>query len=683
MPTEQLRGIGPAAASDLRSLGVRTIHDLLELLPARHETYGPPVPLASVRPDEQPVLVRARLRSVKSRRSFRRRLTVQEGLIEDGTATLAVAWFNQPWLAQLSSGTELVLRGVVRAYRGTPTLVSPEVVREPAVLAGGQQLVPVYPLSGRLTQRVLRNWVRQALPALRNERDVLPPEVVERFDLVPRGAALRELHLPSSAEALAAARRRMTFEELLTLSLFVLRERLQLQQVAAVPIPIDRELLAGFVAGLPFKLTNAQRTAAWQIVRDLALPHPMNRLLEGDVGSGKTVVAAMALLSAAAAGGQGVLLAPTVVLARQHAATLRKLLAPHGIGVGLLAGPTVQDGNGRDIARATLLAQLASGRCPVVVATHAVLKPAVRFRKLLLFVVDEQHRFGVEQRKALKAKAAVTGSLPHLLSMTATPIPRSLALTLYGDLDLSVLDEKPPGRPSLTTRIVQQRSIKTAYASVLSCVQRGEQAFVMYPLIEASEEVAARAVLAEEKALRRSLKGARVGVLHGRMPEDEKLAVMESFRQREIDVLAATPVIEVGIDIPNATTMLVMSAERFGLAQLHQMRGRIGRGDQPSTCLLCPDMATPATRKRLDLMVRSSDGFALAEADLELRGPGELFGTRQHGQVRFKYATVFDARTLSAAKAEAARLLEQDRTLGSWPLLRAAVGNVAQQLHLE
>jgi ATP-dependent DNA helicase RecG len=270
-----------------------------------------------------------------------------------------------------------------------------------------------------------------------------------------------------------------------------------------------------------------------------------------------------------------------------------------------------------------------------------------------------------------------------VLTLSATPIPRSLALTLYGDLDLSVLDEKPPGRPELTTRIVQQRSMRTAYTAVRACVERGEQAFVMYPLIEASEEVAARAVLAEEKTLRQTLKGVRVGILHGRMPEDEKLAVMELFRQRKIDVLAATPVIEVGIDIPNATTMLVMSAERFGLAQLHQMRGRIGRGSQPSTCLLCPDTATPATRKRLDLMVRSDDGFALAEADLELRGPGELFGTRQHGQVRFKYATVFDARTLAAAKAEAARLLGQDRTLGSWPLLRAAVGKVAEQLHLE
>lgn len=689
-PVTRLRGVGPAAARDLRVLGVQTAHDLLEQLPSRHETYGPPVSIASIRAgrvgigqSDEAVLVRARLTALKSRRSFRRSLTVQEGLLTDQSGSLAVAWFNQPWLAQLQSAQELVLRGRVRNYRGTATLVSPEIVRDPVVFAGGQSLVPVYPLSGRLTQRQLRNWVRQALPLLQRERELLPPELLTRHKLMSRALALRELHVPSSADTLNAARRRMTFEELLTLSLFVLRERLQLQQVGAVPIPIDRAVLKRFVASLPFTLTQAQRKASWQIIRDMALPHPMNRLLEGDVGSGKTVVAAMALLSVALARGQAVVLAPTVVLARQHTATLRALLKPFNIGVGLLAGPTLQDGAGHEVSRATLLKQLSTGRLQVLVATHAVLQPVVKFKRLLLFAVDEQHRFGVQQRRALKSKAAVAGQLPHLLSMTATPIPRSLALTLYGDLDLSVLDEKPAGRPTVATRIIPPRALDEAFALVRAAVRRGEQAFIMYPLIEDSDEVAARAVLAELPTLKRKFKGLRVGLLHGKLPEDQKLVAMEQFRAGRTHILAATPVIEVGIDIANATTMLIMSAERFGLAQLHQLRGRIGRGTEDSTCLLCPDSATPATRKRLDLMVRSHDGFALAEADLELRGPGEPFGTRQHGQVKFKYATVFDARTLAAVKEEATALLRQDKTLSRWPLLRTAVANVATQLHLE
>jgi ATP-dependent DNA helicase RecG len=681
----ELRGVGPASARDLSVLGIKQLRDLVEHLPARHEQYGAPQVIASVnRETEEPVLIKARILSLRSRRSFRRRLTIQEGLLQDESGSLAVVWFNQHFLLDsLQSGQQLMLRGNVTRYRGKLTLVSPEVIRDPDILSGQQKLLPVYPLSGHLTTKQIRFWVKQALPLVKPTLDVLPSSILTRHKLIPRVQALRELHFPTSAEHLAEAKRRMTFEELFVLSLYVLRERLSLQQISATPVPINETLLKEFTQKLPYKLTDAQRRAAWQIQKDLARPHPMNRLLEGDVGSGKTVVAAMSLLTVAHSGGQAVILAPTVVLARQHVATLRTLLKPHGLGVGLFAGSIYEDKDGQPQTRADLLKQLASGTLRVVVATHGVLRPEVRFKSLRLFVVDEQHRFGVSQRQALKHKVGTPNHLPHLLSMTATPIPRSLALTLYGDLDLSVLDQKPSGRSVLKTKLVTAKDFDKVMDDLLSAVARGEQCFVLFPLIHASETLRAKAVTVEIATLQKKLAGARIGMVHGSMTEQEKEETMSAFRRGEVDVLAATPVIEVGIDVPNATRMLICSADRFGLAQLHQLRGRIGRGSKPGVCYVMPDSATPATRQRLQLISSTNDGFALAEADLELRGPGEVFGTRQHGQVTFKYATVFDARVLAAAKEEATQLLTIDPNLRRWPNLRYQVTRTGVRLHLE
>jgi ATP-dependent DNA helicase RecG len=677
-----LRGVGPAYGADLKALGITTVKELLEHLPIRHEDYGAFVSLAMAKPDEV-ISVKARLITFKSRRSFRKRLSIQEGILNDGKSSLAVVWFNQPYIADIPKNAELFLRGKTSVYRDRLTLVSPEIIRDREIINGRNRLQPTYPLSGRLTTRQLRFWIKQALPLLDKQPDVLPPAIVEKQGLLSRRDALREIHFPSSADQLAAAKKRMAFEELFVLSLYVLRERRALQNVSATPIPINQELLQEYVASLPFALTAGQRRAAWQIVKDIAQPVPMNRLLEGDVGSGKTVVAAMALLAAARAGGQAVLLAPTVILAEQHFTTIRALLKTFDVKIGLLAGAKNIGADGTPTTRALFLKQLQQGKLDIVIATHGILHPRIAFKKLTLFIVDEQHRFGVKQRQLLKTKVRLPNHLPHLLSMTATPIPRSLALTLYGDLDLSIIDEKPAGRPTIDTQVVQQKKIKHVYKEIQACVARQEQAFVLFPLIEKSETLEAKAVTDSLADLKKNLKGLRVAMLHGRMPDEEKNSVMASFKTGAFDVLAATPVIEVGIDIPRATRMLIMSADRFGLAQLHQFRGRIGRSNLESTCYLCPDSATTATRKRLELMTTTSDGFKLAEADLELRGPGEVFGTKQHGQVTFKYATVLDSRILAAAKEEAVALLSKDPNLRSWPHLLKRVARIASQLHLE
>ncbi|MFO0705069.1 MAG: ATP-dependent DNA helicase RecG [Candidatus Andersenbacteria bacterium] len=683
-PVSRLHGVGPAAVRELQTLGIRTVQELAEHLPRRHEHYGRPVSIGSIGiptgANGQPVLICAQVVSITNRRSFRRRLTIQEGLLNDETGSLAVTWFNQPYLVEALAGKIAFLRGKISRYKGRLTLESPEVVRDPAIALGKGALQPIYPLTGRITTKQMRYWIKQALQTVQHTPDVVPPSVRKRYDLLDRSLALTQLHFPgSNPEALDRARLRMTFEELFLLSLFVLRERASLIQVQARPTPVVPELLQEFVAKLPYTLTDAQRKAAWQIVQDLAKPHPMNRLLEGDVGSGKTVVAAMALLAVARSGGQAAVLAPTVILAEQHYTTLTTLLKPFGITVALLVSSSAET--------VALKKQLAAGTLSVVVGTHAILQPRVTFKQLHLVVVDEQHRFGVKQRQLLKTKVRLPNHLPHLLSMTATPIPRSLALTLYGDLDLSVLDQKPKRRAPITTKIVPKKAHTTLLKTIKKTVAGGQQVFVMFPLIEASDKLQARAVLAEYAELQKQLGSApqpiRVGLLHGRMSDQEKNQVIGDFRAGRYQVLATTPVIEVGIDIPNATLMVVLSADRFGLAQLHQIRGRVGRGSKASLCLLVPDAATPETRKRLQLLCTTNDGFRLAEADLELRGPGEPFGTRQHGQVSFKFATVLDSRILAQAKEAAVAVLQADPSLRQWPLLKQRVGRVATQLHLE
>jgi ATP-dependent DNA helicase RecG len=487
--------------------------------------------------------------------------------------------------------------------------------------------------------------------------DPLPADLVERAGLMKYSDALAQIHFPDNQERLAAAQHRLAFDELLMVQLGVMRQRRQWQSHAGTPLPATDEWLEGFLGTLPYPLTGAQRRAVNEVRADMSRDVPMNRLLQGDVGAGKTAVAAVAMALAVQAGSQAAIMAPTSILAEQHHRTLWNLLGP-AVGdpnaIRLLQGSTTA------FEKAEIYAGLRSGAIKVVVGTHALIEGPVEFEKLGLVVVDEQHRFGVAQRAALRGK----GASPHLLVMTATPIPRSLALTVYGDLDLSVLDEMPPGRKPIQTYLMRAQERERGYGFIRSQLQMGRQAFIIFPLVEESEKIEAKAAVDEYARLQREVFGDfRLGLLHGRLKPDDKEAVMAQFRAGEYDMLVSTSVVEVGVDVPNATVMLVEGANRFGLAQLHQFRGRVGRGEHASFCLLVSDAANGHTDERLKAMVESQDGFYLAQKDLDLRGPGDFLGTRQSGLSGLNMARLSDLVTIEKARREAAQIFDRDADL--------------------
>jgi ATP-dependent DNA helicase RecG len=657
---QYLRGVGPARAALLARLGIQTVRDLLLHLPRRHEDRRHPTPLALLREGvEQAAIVRVeRVHLLRTRRGIP---IVRAGIVDATGAALAV-WFHQPYLATtLARGQQVSLYGrVERAGRGLQ-FVAPEVeVLEPHAdpLHVGR-LVPIYPTTEGLPQRTLRVLVRDALEACADALpDVLPAELRARHRLPPLREALWAVHFPEHEQEYAAARRRLAFEELLVLRLGVLEQRRALREVPRrARYAPSGPLLARFFASLPYPLTGAQRRVIDEILRDMRGPVPMNRLLQGDVGSGKTVVAAAALVACVDGGYQGAMMAPTEILAEQHYLTLRQLLAPLGVSVVLLTG-------GADAAvRQVALAHLAAGEPLIAVGTHALLEEGVAFPRLGLAVIDEQHRFGVMQRARLRAK----GDAPDVLVMTATPIPRTLTLTLYGDLDLSLLDELPPGRQPVATYVRTTAARAKVYAWLRQQVAGGRQAYVVCPLIDESETVQAASATQLARDLRQGpLAGVRLEVLHGRLPAAVRGERMEAFRAGAIDVLVATTVIEVGIDVPNATIMVIENADRYGLAQLHQLRGRVGRGRFRGTCILLADPTTEEGRRRLEVMAATTDGFRIAQEDLAIRGPGEVLGTRQHGAAGLRVADpIADVGLLEEAGAAAEALLARDPELRS------------------
>jgi ATP-dependent DNA helicase RecG len=691
LPATELKGVGGTKGSALAKVGVRSVLDLLTYYPRRYVDRTNQARLADLEVGEEATVLVDVVRA--SSRRTRNGKSMVEVEVTDGSARLKVTFFNQPFRErQLSPGTAVVLFGRTEVFRDRRQMTNPVVD-----LIGDRtgRIVPVYPQSEKagVMSWDLARFVEEVLRRSGDFADPLPDELRERFDLVGRNAAFHDIHAPDSMRAAADARRRLVFDELLRVQLELVRRKRELERTAVGvvhEVPGDGSagpLVARFHERLPYELTGAQQRAIAEIVGDLAGGHPMHRLLQGDVGAGKTVVALSALLVAVQGGHQGALMAPTEVLAEQHFLGIRHLLDGFTVpdtDEGNLFGGAGLDRPLRTVLltnrtpageRRRILADLAGGGIDLAIGTHALISEGIEFRSLGVVVIDEQHRFGVEQRAALRAKGA-GDAVPDVLVMTATPIPRTAAMTVYGDLDVSVLDELPPGRTPIVTRWARSELDEAeVWEQVREQVGQGRQAYVVCPLIDESEKLEARS--AEEtyaELTAGELEGLRVGLLHGRVPAADKDEVMEAFRRGDLDVLVATTVIEVGVDVPNATVMVILDAARFGIAQLHQLRGRVGRGDERSSCWLVGDATTPDGEARLEALVRSTDGFELAEIDLDLRGEGTIMGERQKGQNDLKLASLRrDREWVVKARQVAIELVDADPTLEAHPLLAEEV----------
>ncbi len=656
-----LKGVGAGMEPRLHKLGAESIWDLLYVFPHRYDDYTLMKPIKDLVYGEQ-VTVIGTIWETRARRIRNNQIMVQS-VISDGTAKIQATWFNQKWLAEkLEAGMQIVLSGKVDQYLGRLVFNSPE--WEPLELEPlrTRRLVPVYPLTKGLTSNKMRQIMRKAVSRWgARVPDPLPEEVRERREFYTLRDAIQQIHFPDSQETLHRARQRLIFDELFLLQLGMQGQRRDWQSQPGQPVSFDEASLIRLRNTLPFELTEAQNRVIIEIRDDMASDVPMNRLLQGDVGSGKTVVAAAAMLFTAKADMQAALMAPTEILAEQHFASLSKLLAPQNVEVRLLTGSTPS------AEREIVNADLASGKLQVVIGTHALIQKTVEFKNLALAVIDEQHRFGVAQRQALRDKGPNTeqGNVtPHLLVMSATPIPRTLALSLYGDLDVSVLDEMPPGRQEIKTRWLRATERERAYGFVRRQVETGRQAYVICSLVEESDKIDAKAAVDEYDRLQNQVfPDLKLGLIHGRLKAEEKEATMRAFHDGDVQILVSTSVIEVGVDVPNSTVMVIEDANRFGLAQLHQFRGRVGRGQHQSYCLLVADHESADAEERLKALEMTNDGFVLAEKDLELRGPGEFFGQRQSGLPELHLASLLDMNMLEIAQAEAATVMEKDPLL--------------------
>jgi ATP-dependent DNA helicase RecG len=673
-PVTVLQGIGPRIAQNLNRLGLRTLRDMLYHFPRRYDDYSKLKPINRLEYGEE-VTVIGTVESVYVREIHNGKSKLVEALINDGSGSLRVVWFNQIHIAKrLHEGLQIVLAGKVDQYLGRRVMTNPEMEQLEEQQINTNRIVPVYPLTSQVTQHWLRKQMNQVVtnwaPRI---QDPLPEDVRRAAELVELPEALLQAHFPDSWEGLQSARERISFDEIFLLQLGVLSQKRAWKEKTAVVIDSDPTWLDGQIRRLPYSLTEAQLRAIHDITGDLASGHPMNRLIQGDVGSGKTVIAGLAIASVTKDNAQACMMAPTSLLAEQHYRSLVKLLAEPAESISSDDStmpdelPPLQSSEIRLLVGATPEAEkdeirtgLEQGSIKLVIGTHALIEEPILFNNLQLAVVDEQHRFGVEQRAALRAK----GSNPHLLVMTATPIPRSLALTIYGDLDLTVIDEMPPGRQPVSTHVLMPRERERAYSLIRDQLEQGRQAFIIYPMIEENESLETLAAVKEEQRLKDEVfPHFRVGLLHGKLKTEEKDAAMATFRAGEIDILVSTTVIEVGVDIPNATVMLIEGANRFGLAQLHQLRGRVGRGAEKSYCLLIPSNADEVENERLQVMVSTTDGFKLAEKDLEQRGPGQFLGTRQAGFTELQLANLMDIRLVEKARRHAIALFESDPEL--------------------
>lgn len=649
---EAIKGVGPKTALQFAAAGIETVEDLVLFLPRKYEDYSQVVAIRDIRPGKQ--TIRARCEKIETKR-VRRGLQITTAVLTDGSGKLQAVWFNQPYRAgQLGGDEEFYFSGEFEFSFNRYQLTNPSTEQVSATPVSTDRIVPVYRAIKGLKSQVVRKVLIELKPYITMLDETLPQDIVANEKLLSYADALLALHFPKVARDVERGQERIAYEELFSLLLAAQLNKRENASLIGWTIHFDKDAVRKFVAQLPFQLTDAQRRAAWEILQDFEREMPMNRLLQGDVGSGKTVVAGLAARQAASKGFQSALMAPTEILASQHAETLSNLLQPLGVSVGLLTGSV------KGKKREQLYEQIATGNVAVVVGTHALIQEAVRFHRLGFVVIDEQHRFGVAQRQELLKKSE---RMPHLLTMTATPIPRSLALTVYGELDISILDQRPAGRKPIQTKIWSPISRGKLYELIEEQLAKGRQAYVICTLIDDNPTLEQKSVQEEYKKLQSGpFNHRRIGLLHGKLKPVEKETVMADFASGKTDILVSTTVVEVGVDVPNATIIMIENADRFGLAQLHQLRGRVGRSEHQSYCYLMMS-DTNAPSRRLREIEKSNDGFYLAEVDLRLRGPGEIYGRAQHGELNLQVATLGDTRMIARAGRAARAFVENGKDL--------------------
>lgn len=682
---KKLGRIGSASAKQLEKLGVKTAEDLLFYFPFRYDDFSQTIKIKDLSVGQSANIV-GLIELIQNKKSFRRKMNISEALVSDGTETIKVIWFNQPFIARsLKIGDKISLSGKINDDYGGFAMTSPsyEKIGSQGEQIHTQGLVPIYHSSAKLTQKQIRFLIKQIIGLSEKVNDWLPDEIIKSEKLLSLPEAIKKIHFPKNIEDYRRAKEKLAFNELFLIQIQSQLLKKENQRLKSPPINFYKNETKQFVDNLPFKLTDAQRNAAWEIIKDMGQKKPMTRLLEGDVGSGKTMTAIIAMLNVSLDNKQSVLMVPTEILAKQHFDYISKFFKNFPFEIGLISRSYKEITNKQTKADQKLKSDFILKNARIIIGTQALIQENIKFSNLALVVIDEQHRFGVEQRKKLLEMSG-KNNLPHLLSMTATPIPRSLALALYGDLDLSIINEVPAGRKKIITKLISENKRQKAYGFIRQIVKSGRQVFVICPLIDISDKLGVKSVKEEFKKLNETIfPELLIGFLHGKMKTDEKNKIMSDFLNNKIKILVSTSVIEVGVDAPNASVMMIEGADRFGLAQLHQFRGRVGRSDHQSYCFLFTEGESQKTKERLSAMEKYNDGFTLAKIDLKSRGPGEVYGTAQKGFPELKIASLFDYELMKRAQNQAQSFFKKLESLKNWPKLEEKLTEINKNVHLE
>jgi ATP-dependent DNA helicase RecG len=712
-PIKKIPRIGPAYQKKLKKMRIEKVKDILYHFPHRYDDFSNIAPISKVKIGEN-YCIKGKIKNIGTVRTWKRKMNITKAIVEDKTGAIKSVWFNQPYIDKnLEEGDVVCLAGKLILNNNETYFANPiyEKIKEQSTFTHTGRIVPVYPETEGISSRWLRYIIKPLLAKLRKEiKDPIPEDIRKKYNLLSIEKAIWQIHFPDSLKLAQKAKDRFSFEELFLIELLVMNERKKISDQKGIPISMNIDLVKKFVDSLPFKLTDAQKKCSWRILKDIERDRPMNRLLEGDVGSGKTVVAAIAALNTARNHYQVAFMAPTEILTKQHFKEMLKLLGDFKLNIGLLTGKTDKFISKKlkdfiEISRKKLLEKVLEGEIDILIGTHALIQDKVKFKNLALVILDEQHRFGVKQRAKLLSDKNGGKAIPHLLSMTATPIPRTLSLTLYGDLDLSLLDEMPKGRKKIITKIINPDEREETYSFIKNQIQKGKQVFVICPRIEPQTEEDKerlskirmtkknRAFLSwsevkaakeeYEKLSQKIFPDLNIALLHGKMGSKEKEKIMKDFKNKKVDVLVSTSVVEVGVDVPNATVMVIEGAERFGLAQLHQFRGRVGRSDHQSFCFLFTSSSSRKTYKRLKALIECSDGFDLSEKDLEIRGPGNLLGTKQWGIPDLAMASLTNVFLIEKTREAAKKIVDEDPTLKKYPTLKRRVEEMRTKIHFE